>query len=57
MYYASITPEESHDYNYESLEKILEECLSAMSFHLSEKQQVFVVKLIVLLVVEVIGLR
>jgi hypothetical protein len=43
MYYRSLTPEDNHEYNYESLEKGLETCLRTMSNYLPEKQLMFMV--------------
>lgn len=43
MYYRSLTPENHHEYNYESLEKGLETCLRAMSLQFSEKSLMFMV--------------
>ncbi|KAJ3624749.1 hypothetical protein MTP99_018349 [Tenebrio molitor] len=44
MYYRSLTPEDNHEYNYESLEKGLETCLRTMSNYLPEKQLMFMIR-------------
>ncbi|RZB73491.1 hypothetical protein BDFB_010276, partial [Asbolus verrucosus] len=44
IYYRSLTPENLHDYNYESLEEGLETCIRAMSMHFTEKQLMFMIK-------------
>lgn len=43
MYYSSLTPEDNHHYNYESLEKGLETCLRAMGPNFDDNQLLFMV--------------
>ncbi|EFA08236.2 uncharacterized protein LOC103313914 [Tribolium castaneum] len=44
MYYSSLTPEDNHEYNYESLEKGLETCLRAMCANFGEKYLMLMIR-------------